>query len=627
MDILRRARRFVGSWRFARLEPKRGALAAMVLIGGLATSMTAVIGLHRADVRAQAEALDVRTESIRTAVTTEVRRYINALLDVAAAVGAQQQLTAADFAAITAPISRDRLAGATGISFIVATPRGGVEEVQRQWRAQGSTTLRLVPVDAANTEHRFVVLTRSLDPKTTSLGIDVTGSSEATEALDAARDTRQVTASSTYVLLRDREVAAAERQLSFVLTVPVYAAGAAPDTGRFRGWLLMGMRGGDFLTQALQRVARQQATVTLIDRSTAGNDVPVAQWRPAASAREDTRRDVTVLVGQRRWTLSVRPTTALTERSQSQLTVAAGASGVVISVLLAGLVLLLTSSRDHAIKRVAVATAALHDDIAQRERVEVALRRRDAELTGFAGVVAHDLRSPLSVTAGYLALLVEETEGILDDTPRYYLHRVDGGLRRMARLIDDLLAYATAENFRMRKDPVDLDAVTAEIIVERLAHLDSEDQPTVEIGALPTVAGDAGMLRQVLDNLIGNAIKYTPHGRPAHIDISARRQPDASWQITVADRGIGIGDDEYDTVFDAFQRARGSEGYSGTGLGLAICRRIIERHGGTISAHPNLGGGTRFTITLPDVPIATTVAPPCRETTAGATAGSENRMF
>ncbi|GAA3945709.1 sensor histidine kinase [Actinoplanes auranticolor] len=121
------------------------------------------------------------------------------------------------------------------------------------------------------------------------------------------------------------------------------------------------------------------------------------------------------------------------------------------------------------------------------------------------------------------------------------------------------------------------------------------------------------MLRQVLDNLIGNAIKYTPHGRPARIEISARRHTVDAWQITVADRGIGINDDEYDTVFDAFRRARGSEGYSGTGLGLAICHRIIERHHGHIEAQANPGGGTRFTITLPADAVGhrPTSSPPC----------------
>jgi signal transduction histidine kinase len=586
-------------------------LAVVVLIAGLATSAVAVVGLQRADRRAQSEALNARTDAIRTAVTTEGRRYVNALLDVAAGVGAQQELAAADFAAITAPISRDRLSGATGISFAVATAPDRLAQVQQQWRARGSPTLRLAPAGTARDEHRFVVLTRSLDGQPPVLGIDTTAAPEATEAMDAARATRRATASRTYVLLRDRAVPVDQQQLSFVLTVPVYASGSAPDVGGFRGWLLMGLRSGDFLSQVLQRVAQQQVGVTLFDNSAAGHGVPVAQWRPADTTLSGARRDVTVQVAQRQWHLSVQATTALTGGSQSQLTVATGTAGVLISVLLAGLVLVLATSRDRALRQVTEATAALHDDIARREHVEASLRRRETELSGFAGVVAHDLRSPLSVATGYLALLYEESHNTLNDSAQYYLNRVDAGVRRMTHLIDDLLAYATAENSRIHHEPVDLGVLTAEIIAERIAHLDADQRPAIDVSALPTVSGDPGMLRQVLDNLIGNAIKYTPHGRPARIEISARLQPDATWQITVADRGIGIGADDYDTVFHAFHRARGSEGYSGTGLGLAICQRIIDRHGGRISAHPNPGGGTRFIITLPgDAAHASTLSEP-----------------
>ncbi|GAA3945702.1 hypothetical protein Aau02nite_65450 [Amorphoplanes auranticolor] len=439
-------------------------------------SAVAVTGLQRAERRVQAEALNGRTDAIVTAVTTEGRRYVNALLDVAAAVGAQQDLTAADFAAITRPVSRGRLSGATGISFVVASPPGQVAQLQRQWRRQGSTTLSLVPARPTPAEHRFVVLSRSLDPDTAILGVDTAASPEAVEAMNMARDTGQVTASRTYVLLRDRAAPAGEQQLSFVLTAPVYEVGAAPDAISVRGWLLMGVRGGDFLSQVLSRVAQDKAGVKLLDTSTAGPGIPVAEWRPPGKPYSGPARVVSAQVAQRRWTLSVQPTTALIERSQSQLVQAVGAGGFIISVLLAGLVVVLATSRDRAVKRVMQATAALHEDITRREKVEAALRRRDAELTGFAGVVAHDLRSPLSATTGYLALLRDDVRDSLDDSTGYYLHRVESGLRRMSDLIDDLLAYATAENAEIRREPVDLAALTAEIVTERLSHLDSEDR-------------------------------------------------------------------------------------------------------------------------------------------------------
>nr|WP_239320528.1 ATP-binding protein [Planomonospora parontospora] len=105
------------------------------------------------------------------------------------------------------------------------------------------------------------------------------------------------------------------------------------------------------------------------------------------------------------------------------------------------------------------------------------------------------------------------------------------------------------------------------------------------------------MIRQLLTNLIGNAIKYTPPGHAAHVDITGTRTGDGRVCVEIADRGIGIPPGEHQAIFAGFHRA--ATGYTGTGLGLAICQRIVERHGGTITATDNPGGGARFTFTLP----------------------------
>jgi signal transduction histidine kinase len=126
------------------------------------------------------------------------------------------------------------------------------------------------------------------------------------------------------------------------------------------------------------------------------------------------------------------------------------------------------------------------------------------------------------------------------------------------------------------------------------------------IGTLPTVVADTTLIAHVLDNLIGNAIKYTPAGAVPEIEVSARRLADGTVRIDVADRGIGIPAADRPKLFDAFHRCGNSSGYAGTGLGLNICRRVVERHGGRIGAEDNPGGGTRFwfTLALPDEPAA-----------------------
>ncbi|MEV8509709.1 ATP-binding protein [Actinoplanes sp. NPDC051475] len=177
----------------------------------------------------------------------------------------------------------------------------------------------------------------------------------------------------------------------------------------------------------------------------------------------------------------------------------------------------------------------------------------------------------------------------------------------MRRLIDDLLTYATARDAAISPVAVELQALTAEVVAERTAHLRNPTDgqvalfPDVYTGPLPTVHADPVLLRQLLDNPIGNALKYTLPGQRARIDISAHHRPgDTHARIQIADRGIGIPAADQAKVFDTFHRsAAHTRNCAGTGLGLAICKKIAERHDGSIRAADNPGGGTRILLTLP----------------------------
>ncbi|GAA2362798.1 PAS domain S-box protein [Dactylosporangium salmoneum] len=231
-----------------------------------------------------------------------------------------------------------------------------------------------------------------------------------------------------------------------------------------------------------------------------------------------------------------------------------------------------------------------------------ALRDREAELAGFAGVVAHDLKNPLTGIIGFAEmaadLLDEAGTGRGLGTAARYVTRVKENAQHMDQLIDDLLAFATARDAPLRPGWADLSAMVNHIVMVRTGHLPPPDRPDIAAADLPTVWADPGMLRQVLDNLVGNAVKYTRPGSRAEVTVSAERGP-AQVCIRVADRGIGIPADQRQKVLSQFHRAHTSQGYAGTGLGLAICQRVIDRHGGTIEIAENPGGGTLVTVTLP----------------------------
>ena len=253
------------------------------------------------------------------------------------------------------------------------------------------------------------------------------------------------------------------------------------------------------------------------------------------------------------------------------------------------------------------AATVFHDITAEREQ--------QAELAAFAGVVAHDLKSPLSSVQGYLEVLEDVTLPLLAGSDEavaqalLQVRRAAGAAGRMDHLIEDLLAFTTARDAVLDLAPVDLDTLTSEVIdahVERVVH-DDRPLPIIHVGSLPTVLGDANRLRQVVDNLVGNALKYTPPGQQPIIAITGGVAPDPdvpegehAW-LEVADRGIGIPAEHLQDVFAPFHRAH-ADSYVGTGLGLAICQRTVVRHGGTIEALPHAGGGTRFVVTLPAAP-------------------------
>ncbi|GAA2599443.1 hypothetical protein GCM10010399_32710 [Dactylosporangium fulvum] len=242
------------------------------------------------------------------------------------------------------------------------------------------------------------------------------------------------------------------------------------------------------------------------------------------------------------------------------------------------------------------AIAVFHDVTATRER--------EAELAAFAGIVAHDLKNPLTVLAAH----AEMAHDALSGAPHHArealqsIDRVSAGVIRMRRLIDDLLAYTTARDAALRTQPISLAELVSEVVAERVNHL--AVRPDIYVGPLPVVDADPAMLRQVLDNLIGNALKYVHLGRTPKIDISAVVDRPGWIRVDVADRGIGVPDADKPHIFESFHRAHEGQPYGGTGLGLAICRRVVDRHGGTITVADNPGGGSRFSFTVPAADVA-----------------------
>jgi PAS domain S-box-containing protein len=224
------------------------------------------------------------------------------------------------------------------------------------------------------------------------------------------------------------------------------------------------------------------------------------------------------------------------------------------------------------------------------------LERSNEELERFAYAASHDLQEPLRMVTSFTGLLAKQYEGSLDEKAQQYIHYATDGAMRMRRLIQDLLAYSRAGARDAELVPIESEGVLADVC-RNLAEALQESGATITHDPLPTVWADATQLGQVLQNLIGNALKFRGEAAPA-IHIGAERDRDV-WRFSVRDNGIGIEPRHAERIFVMFQRLHTRAEYPGTGIGLALCRRIIERHGGHIWAQSAPGEGATFHFTLP----------------------------
>jgi signal transduction histidine kinase len=217
-------------------------------------------------------------------------------------------------------------------------------------------------------------------------------------------------------------------------------------------------------------------------------------------------------------------------------------------------------------------------------------RRIESELRNYADVVAHDLREPLSG----MAVLVRLLERRADEPPsQEALRLLRESTERARELIDGALEYAAVGE--LRRERVELDCLIAEV-AEDLAPALSEAGAKLEVdGDLPEVDADPRQLRRVLQNLVGNAIKFRGEA-PPRVALSARRDRE-EWVVTVRDNGVGVDPEDASRIFGLFSRANGEA--DGVGIGLAVCRRVVEAHGGRIWVEPAQGGGSAFRFTLP----------------------------
>ncbi len=239
------------------------------------------------------------------------------------------------------------------------------------------------------------------------------------------------------------------------------------------------------------------------------------------------------------------------------------------------------------------------------------LQALNAELEQFSSVAAHDLKEPLRKIRMFADRLTESLAGRLDPTEQQYLSRMDAAAERMRSLIDDLLTLAQVTTSGQPFEKVELGAVAREVVEDMDARLQVSGA-IVLIGELPAVAADRTQMRQLFQNMLSNAVKFQKPDTTPQISVRSEAVPGGLHRLIFSDNGIGFANTYRDQIFSAFERLHGRTEYEGTGIGLAICKRIVDRHGGTIEAEGRPGEGATFVVTIPTRQSVTAQQVPAR---------------
>ena len=245
-------------------------------------------------------------------------------------------------------------------------------------------------------------------------------------------------------------------------------------------------------------------------------------------------------------------------------------------------------------------------DITTMKATEAALRLSNQELEAFSYSVSHDLRSPLNTVDGFSRLLAKQLSAEANEKSRHYLSRIQVGVAQMGQLIEDLLSLAQVSRMQLRVEQVDLSSLAQKVVDEwRVRAPERDVHVSIEPGL--QAQGDARLLRVVMENLVGNAWKFTSQRERAEISVGQTLGGDGRPVFFVRDNGAGFDMAYADKLFTAFQRLHGAQEFPGSGIGLATVSRVIGRHGGSLWADAKPDGGAQFYFTV--LGLASSAAP------------------
>lgn len=582
------------------LDIFRRALIPLVVLA-ISLSLT-VLAWRYVDqtVRAQEKVrFDETVQATQTAVEGRANAYVNALLGARGLLISSNSVSRSEWDRYVASLdSQERFPGFQALGYVERVSPDERKEFSREAVRDGLPPMEPDTDPGGEREVYFpVTYVAPQDQANRKLfSRDLYFEANDRAAMNQARDTGEATATGMdYVITSQAVVGDLSRHPGFFVYLPLYEGGEMPVSVAERRDAIEGFVVGAFSVDGLlSGVSAGQTNPTVDFEVYDGRSLDADRlfYDDDGTVRGGDSEQNEVFAGVRRielggrpWNLYFATLPEFEENFKEGLSAFVLASGLAVSFLLFGITWLLVQSRERA-ERASLATEA-----ANRE-----LEATNRELESFSYSVSHDLRAPLRSIDGFSQILLEDYADSLDEDGADYLGRVRAASQRMGNLIDDLLTLSRTARASLRRERVNLGEIAGGVASE-LRRSDPERDVEFVINGEVRASGDPRLLRVALENLLGNAWKFTARTPGTRIEFGSEWH-DGRLAYFVRDNGAGFDMSYAGKLFGAFQRLHSPEEFEGTGIGLATVQRVIRRHGGDVWAEGEVGRGATFYFTL-----------------------------
>jgi signal transduction histidine kinase/CheY-like chemotaxis protein len=608
-----------GSAELFRAKLWHPAMVPMALCAGVAVSILAAGLIRGWEQRAQEQNTKELAEAAVGQLQTKALRSMEILYSVAALFDTQGNIGRAEFTSFVRQ-GLSRQPELLALEWVPRVPDSDRAAYESAARADGLADFCFREIDlfgqsvpaARRSEYVPVYYVEPRQENESALGYDLNSDSSRRLALEQARDSGQPVATAPLHLVQE-----SARQTGLLVLLPVYrslpAASLSERRDKLAGFAVAVFRVDDLVAGAINEMERKGIDARLVDGPEQEPIYNGSGHRDRSQAALFAGRAGFEMVG-RRWTLEYQPTVffkGAQPRGQWLLVLAGGLS----------LTILATSHFYREWKRAresAAANTALQEEMAVRQKAEKAAAAANQAKSDFLASMSHEIRTPLNAILGYAQILQHDRQ--LTSEQRDSTAGISASGRHLLGLINEILDLSKIEAGRMELNPEDFDVTAlASSLRATFQPLCAQKRIGFRIACDPgpqRLRGDASKLRQVLINLLGNALKFSAVGE---IHLGIRAEKEGGWSFEVVDTGLGIPEEEQSDIFKPFHQGRNAAHHGGTGLGLAISQRQVELLGGTLRLHSERGVGSRFYFTIP--------LPPAQGDEAAQAAASNQRRL